>query len=481
MARYDIAGLQYEDNAGNPLIGGKLYFYDSGTTTSKVTFSDIDETTANANPVVLDASGRAGDIYFSGSAKIIIKDSSDVTISEKDPVTASGSAGGRLSFSVWNALSTYSTSDLVTASNSKYYRCIVASSQGQEPSATAASWTEVRFLGQWNTNQTYAIDDISQGSDGSLYTALVAQAGNDPISDPVNWRETAISSLVKDTTPQLGGPLSTNSHQIQWSKGADVASAAELAVLTDGNYFDVTGTVSITSFIDLPIGTVVKLHFDAILTLTNNADIVCLSGANIATAAGDEAEFVYFDTGKVRMTAYERSDGTSLVSAAGGAWTYLSTVTASGAGTVDIETTIDSTYDVYMITAVDVWPSTTGGQNLICHLKQGSYGTWTKDFGVDDVTSPTFIRGTASIVAKNTSVETGQYGAFTAMIYNPAGSSAKIATFTGGFFSGHATQTHVVVNASFMETTTTAVTGIRFLMASGNINGTFKLYGLNKT
>ena len=137
-------------------------------------------------------------------------------------------------------------------------------------------------------------------------------------------------NVVEDTTPQLGGPLSTNSHQVQWSKGADVASAAELAILTDGNYFDVTGTVTITSFADIPVGTVVKLHFDAILTLTNNADIICLSAANVTTAAGDEAEFVYFDTGKVRMTSYSKADGTGLVSV-GGITLGTAVATTSGA------------------------------------------------------------------------------------------------------------------------------------------------------
>ena len=32
---------QYLDNAGDPLSNGKLYFYESGTTTPKTTYSDI--------------------------------------------------------------------------------------------------------------------------------------------------------------------------------------------------------------------------------------------------------------------------------------------------------------------------------------------------------------------------------------------------------------------------------------------------------
>ena len=46
------------DANGNPLSGGKLYTYRSGTSTPKQTYSDGDGT-ANANPVVLDSEGSA--------------------------------------------------------------------------------------------------------------------------------------------------------------------------------------------------------------------------------------------------------------------------------------------------------------------------------------------------------------------------------------------------------------------------------------
>jgi hypothetical protein len=94
----------------------------------------------------------------------------------------------------------------------------------------------------------------------------------------------------------------------KWAKGADVASANALTLGDDGNYFDITGTTAITSIATKGVGTVVKLHFDAALTLTHHASDLILPGAeNITTAAGDEAEFVEYATGDWRCTSYQRA------------------------------------------------------------------------------------------------------------------------------------------------------------------------------
>ena len=103
------------------------------------------------------------------------------------------------------------------------------------------------------------------------------------------------------------------------SKGADVASATALPVLTDGNYFDVTGTTTITSINTTKVGNVIKLHFDGILTLTHHAtDLILPSGANITTASGDEAEFVEYATGDYRCTNYMKASGEAVVTSVSG-------------------------------------------------------------------------------------------------------------------------------------------------------------------
>ena len=65
---------------GLPLSGGRLYFYESGTTTPKVTFQEPTKTVINQNPVILDASGFAPIYLDSGYYTVILKDVNDVQL-----------------------------------------------------------------------------------------------------------------------------------------------------------------------------------------------------------------------------------------------------------------------------------------------------------------------------------------------------------------------------------------------------------------
>jgi hypothetical protein len=93
-------------------------------------------------------------------------------------------------------------------------------------------------------------------------------------------------------------------------KGADVASSTALPLITDGNYFDVTGTTTVTSFATMGVGTQIVLHFDAALTLTHHStDLILPGGVSITTAAGDEAGFIEYASGDWRCVYYTRADG----------------------------------------------------------------------------------------------------------------------------------------------------------------------------
>lgn len=131
-------------------------------------------------------------------------------------------------------------------------------------------------------------------------------------------------TVLGNTT--IDGTLTMNASTMIWAKGADVASASTLPLVADGNYFDVTGTTAITAFASLGVGSWIGLHFDDALILTHNAtDLILPGGANITTAAGDEAIFVEYASGDWRCVSYTRADGSPL----SGNNTQIQPITAS--------------------------------------------------------------------------------------------------------------------------------------------------------
>ena len=86
--------ITFLDANGAPLAGGKLEFFDPGTTNQKNTFSDEGLTSANANPIVLNSAGRVGgDVWGSGDFKLVVSNSSDVQQGSFDPVLGASLSG----------------------------------------------------------------------------------------------------------------------------------------------------------------------------------------------------------------------------------------------------------------------------------------------------------------------------------------------------------------------------------------------------
>jgi len=73
-----IAGGIIDQTNGLPLAGGKLRFFDAGTTNPTVVFQDVKKTTPFTQPVILDAQGKKT-VFIDGDVKIQIDDANDVT------------------------------------------------------------------------------------------------------------------------------------------------------------------------------------------------------------------------------------------------------------------------------------------------------------------------------------------------------------------------------------------------------------------
>jgi hypothetical protein len=188
MTRFVNPVPQFFDDAGNVLAGGKLFFYDTGTTTLKNTYSDSDLSKLNKNPVILDGEGRVatgdGEIFLSGNYKVRLTDSSDVQLWERDPVSSVDDLTRE-----WTNGSTYNKDQIVIGSDTLFYISLTDNNTGNDPTTDDGSnWTRIQFLQDWAKGKTYATGEWVVGSDNILYIAKVGSLNIDPIAgDTDTW------------------------------------------------------------------------------------------------------------------------------------------------------------------------------------------------------------------------------------------------------------------------------------------------------
>ena len=80
-------GFQFLTTTGLPLNGGLIYTYQAGSSTPLATYTDVNGTTANTNPIVLGTDGRPQNeiwLTYGYNYKFILKDSDGVTIQSYD-------------------------------------------------------------------------------------------------------------------------------------------------------------------------------------------------------------------------------------------------------------------------------------------------------------------------------------------------------------------------------------------------------------
>jgi len=84
--------LQFLDNNGVPLSGGKVYTYAAGTTTPLTTYTDYTGNTANSNPVILDSRGECSIWLGTSSYKFRLATSTDVEVWTVDNISVLSSS-----------------------------------------------------------------------------------------------------------------------------------------------------------------------------------------------------------------------------------------------------------------------------------------------------------------------------------------------------------------------------------------------------
>jgi len=83
-----IPKTQFIGADGSPLVGGKVYTYQAGTTSPQVTYTDSTGSSANTNPIILDSRGEANIWLGEATYKFKLTDANDVEIWTVDYISA---------------------------------------------------------------------------------------------------------------------------------------------------------------------------------------------------------------------------------------------------------------------------------------------------------------------------------------------------------------------------------------------------------
>lgn len=142
-------------------------------------------------------------------------------------------------------------------------------------------------------------------------TVISSTWANNTLADVANNGLTNCITRDGQTTPTANLPMGAfqftnlappagDGQALRWeqlTKGADIASAATIAIPNEGMAFDVTGTTGVTALSGGFPGRYVFLRFTGVLTLTNSSSLVLPNGQNITTAANEIYGFICPDAG----------------------------------------------------------------------------------------------------------------------------------------------------------------------------------------
>lgn len=172
------AGVQFFDDNGNVLAGGKIWQYQAGTTTLEATYTSDTGVTQNANPIILDSAGRLPQAIWLSEGQTYrfdITDANDVAIDSVDNIP--GINDGSLISIPWTSitgepttLAGYGITDAITAA-------VAASTYAPIASPTFTGTPQIPDNATASANWAVGYRDAPQNSQTANYQLVLADRG----------------------------------------------------------------------------------------------------------------------------------------------------------------------------------------------------------------------------------------------------------------------------------------------------------------
>ena len=276
---------------GVPSEGDKFKFYEPGTLTSKPVYSDNTLSTAIGNELAVDARGNLPKAWLDGTYRVRRFDKNDVLIKDSDPVGASPASGYG---SDWSSTVSYNTGEVSRGSDGNYYISLTNSNVGNDPTISAANWTQITIMYVWNASQTYAMGEVVQTSDGKLWRSIInGNIGNDPSTDSgSNWRiatgagwiniaeniTTGGNTIIFTNIPS--GTVEIEIYFNGWS--TDTGTGVAAIEIGDSGGIETTGytssVVNSVTFANVSVFYQTNIQLDAAVTYRGYAKLAKISG-----------------------------------------------------------------------------------------------------------------------------------------------------------------------------------------------------------